>query len=597
MNGGAEALDSLWDEAIFSKNRKENPLTFRSILHWAKTSNPATFATVMNRCYFTVLSGYVYEHEGRLQHYMIAKILHLMIGKKFCVDVDPYAKNLYCWFEFVIPGQTMKPGEIWKWRREVEPDDVHIYISEKLPKVMDFINEHIEEQKAKTGDENYAKYYVKLQKNFIISKNALYNDTFKHGVIKQANYLFRTRGFIEQLDTVPFLFGVANGVLKLGPTCSLINYFHEYPISRYTTISWKPFDEDDQWTRLVLLAIEDIIPEPDAREWILYHAAQGLSSEPKEGLLLLWEGGGQNGKTSFLRWIAKALGPYADKFNIQLMCCDREDADKPNSAMMKFKYLNWAYAEESNRSQSLNVARMKEMVNAGEVSGRDLNCKQETFTMRSNFVAASQYSFIVDTTDHGTWRRLRHYCSKTKFRKDPDPSNGFEKKEDQRFVRQYPSEPQFLSSVLSILTHYYEKLQNKYNGELKNVKCATIERETELFRISQDALHRWICECIVLSPTNDKEYPTAELGNIYTEWYNKTIVKKVHVLAEAIKEIESSAISKYLKPAPNRILLLKGCRILTPDERNLRPDEEFISERETCSISASGIEKNEHWWR
>ena len=595
-NGGLEALEVLWDEAILSKNSKENPLTMRSIIHWAKLSNPEMFSIVMNRSYFTILSRYVYEHEGRLQHYMIAKILQLMIGKKFCVDVDPYAKNSYCWFEFVIPGQTMKPGETWKWRREVEPDDVHIYISEKLTQVMDKINEHIEEQKTKSGDENYAKYYVKLQKNFIMSKNSLYNDTFKHGVIKQANFLFRNRGFIEQLDTVPFLFGVSNGVLKLGPKCSLINYFHEYPISRYTTIVWKPFDENDTWTRLVLNAIEDIIPEPDARDWILYHAAQGLSSESKEGLLLLWEGGGQNGKTSFLRWVAKALGPYADKFNIQLMCCDREDADKPNSAMMKFKYLNWAYAEESNRSQSLNVARMKEMVNAGEVSGRDLNSKQETFTMKSNFVAASQYSFIVDTTDHGTWRRLRHYTSKTKFRKDPDPTNIFEKKEDQRFVRQYPNEPQFLSSVLSILTHYYERLQVEHNGELKNVKCATIECETELFRVSQDALHRWICENIVISPNNEKDYTTSELGSLYSDWYNKTFVKKIHVPAEVIKEIESSAISKYLKPAPNRILLLRGCRILTADERGLRDGEELISERETTYTSMEN-KKIENWWR
>ena len=597
INGGAESLEALWEEAIMTKNNKLKPLTIRSILHWAKLSNPTLFKVVMSRSYFTILSSYVYEHEGRLQHYMIAKILQLMLGKKFCVDVDPYAKNAYCWFEFVIPGQTMKPGEVWKWRREVEPDDVHVYISENLTRVMDKINEHIEEQKAKVVDENHAKYYVKLQKNFIMSKNSLYNDTFKNGIIRQSNYLFRKRGFVEQLDTVPFLFGVSNGVLKLGAKCELIDYFHEYPISRFTTINWKPFDANDKWTRLVLNAIADIIPEPDARDWILYHAAQGLSSEPKEGLLLLWEGGGQNGKTSFLRWIAKALGPYADKFNIQLMCCDREDADKPNSAMMKFKYLNWAYAEESNKSQQLNVARMKEMVNAGEVSGRDLNCKQETFTMRSNFVAASQYTFIVDTTDHGTWRRLRHYVSKTKFRKNPESTNVFEKQEDQRFVREYPGEPQFLASVLSILTHYYERLQKEYKGELKNVNSPTIEKETELFRIGQDALHRWICECIVISPTNTKEYSTTDLSSIYIEWFNRTITKKSHVANEVIKEIESSAISKYLKPSLNRVLFLKGCRVLTNDERDLRPNEEFISEKEIdISNISNGMEFNTNWW-
>ena len=46
--------------------------------------------------------------------------------------------------------------------------------------------------------------------------------------------------------------------------------------------------------------------------------------------------------------------------------------------------------------------------------------------------------------------------------------------------------------MLSILTHYYERLQNEYGGELKNVRSPTIEAETDIFRISQDSLFRWI---------------------------------------------------------------------------------------------------------
>ena len=557
------ALDTMWEDAL-STSAVETPLTVRSIIHWAKLCNPTLYKTIMSRTYFTLLSEYVYEHEGDIQHYMIAKILHLMIGKKFCVDVDPMGH--YCWFEFVIPNQTMKMGEVWKWRKEVEPDDIYIYISEKLPTVVMKINEHLEEMKNAAKDENTAKYYVKLQKNFIKSKKSLYNNTFKNGVISEAKRLFRVRGFYEKLDTIPFLFGVANGILKIGKKCSLINYFHEYPISRFTTITWKPYNSTDYWTAIVFNAICDIIPEPDARDWILYHAAQGLSSAPKEGLLLFWEGGGQNGKTSFLRWVAKTLHPYADKFNIQLMCCGREDADKPNSAMMKFKYLNWAYAEESNKSQSLNVARMKEMVNSGEVSGRELNSKQETFTMKSNFVAASQYSFIIDTTDHGTWRRLRHYTSKSKFVKNPEPTNPFEKEEDQRFVTQYPDNPEFLSGVLSVLTHYYEKLQNEFNGELKSVRSPTIEAETDAFRIGQDSLFRWIRGHIVISPECEETYLISDLACLYAAWYNKNVSHKDHAMFEVIKDLESSVLSKYIKKLKTGICVVKGCRLLDEAE-------------------------------
>jgi hypothetical protein len=248
------------------------------------------------------------------------------------------------------------------------------------------------------------------------------------------------------------------------------------------------------------------------------------------------------------------------------MCCNREDADKPNSAMMKFKHLNWAYSEESNKSQALNVARMKEMVNAGEVSGRELNCKQETFTMKCNFVAASQYSFIIDTTDHGTWRRIRHYTSKTKFVKNPESSNLFEKKEDPKFVTEYPDNPEFLSGMLSILTHYYEKLQNEYGGELKNVKSTTIEAETDKFRISQDSLFRWIYQNIVISPNCEETYLISDLAGLYASWYNKNVSSKEHVMGEVIKELESSVLGKYIKKIETGVCVLINCRVLNLSE-------------------------------
>ena len=579
-DGGPAALDALWADAT-QRAGGTSTLTLRSIAHWARTANPERYGEVMERNYFTMLTTFVYEHGGRLQHYMIAKVLYAMLGTKFCVDIDVGARGglAYCWFEFVLPGQQMRPGEVWKWRRETEPDDVHIYMSEKLSRVLDQISDHLEEKRTGAADEDAGRYYRDLGKSFAVSKGNLYNDTFKNGVIRQAGYLFRRRGFAETLDKLPGLFGTLNGVLRVSPKCELIDHFHEYPVSRFSPVAWKPFDPEDPWTKLALGAIADIIVEPDARDWILFHAAQGLSGDPKEGLFLMWEGGGQNGKTSFLRWVAKALGPYADKFNIQLMCSDREDADRPNSAMMRFKNLNYAYSEESNKSQSLNVARMKEMVNAGEVSGRDLNSKQETFTMRANLVAASQYSFIVNTTDHGTWRRLRHYTSKARFRRDPDPTNPFEKPDDQRFVREYPSDPQFQSSILSILSHYYERLQNEYRGELKQVRSPTIDGETEHFRVEQDALHRWICQHVVAStPENGAmDYPLGTLSALYAEWYSKNIERRHHTAGAVIKELESSALCKYLKPGLNGTLILRGCRILTAEDIALRDGEEFLA--------------------
>jgi phage/plasmid-associated DNA primase len=310
----------------------------------------------------------------------------------------------------------------------------------------------------------------------------------------------------------------------------------------------------------------------------MFHASQGLYSGHKEGVMLLWTGGGQNGKTCFLRWVAKALGPYADKFNIQLMSSAREDADKPNSAIMRFKHVNWAYCEESDRIQKLNVPRMKELVNAGEISGRDLHQQQETFTVKTNITAASQYQFIVETTDHGTWRRLKCYTSKTKFCAKPDPNNPYEKQDDQRFILKFTTDPHFLSAVLSVLSHYYERLQYEYGGELKNVYSETIERETEIFRLSQDTVHRWICESVVKSPGCDVEYNMANITTSYSDWYRVNIGHNTsHITANSLsKDLAASALSAYLITGPNKAMLLRGCRILASNEPALREGEAYF---------------------
>ncbi len=584
-DGGSACFDEMWDEALgrVRNGNVRRPLTRRSILFWAKESNPRRFAEIMDRSYFTILTRYVYDYGGVIEHYMVAKLLQVMLGNKFIVDVgsgsgDAGARRgaSYCWYEFVVPGDPQRAGEAWHWRREVEPDALHIYMSEGFTCVLDQVAAHIEEKRQAAQEEAQALYFKKLGASFNQSRRKLFNDTFKAGVIRQAAFQFRKRGFAADLDNIPDVLGVCDGVLKLGPTCELISRFHEYPISRFTRVRVKAFNPADPWTKLILDAIADIIPEPDFREWLLFFAAQSLNGEPKEGIILFWEGGGQNGKTSFLKWIARVLGEYASKLNIQLLSDDHEAADRPNSAFMRLKHLRFGYFEESNKTQTLNVARMKEVVNPGEASGRDLNQKQEVFNITCNLVGASQYSFIIDTTDHGTWRRVRHYTSKIRFLPNPDPKNPFEKKDDQRFVRQFPDDPEFQASLLSILIHYYERLQREHRGEIKNVRSPTLERETEAFRVGQDALHRFISSTIVVSPNHRVEYTLSVVSSTYIEWYTRNIDKKRHVATEVIKELENSILGRYIRPSANHMPVLVGCRILDSEHMTIAEGEEAI---------------------
>lgn len=602
-DGGRDHLDKIWDDAIEKRGNVKYPLTKRSLIRWAQDCDPKRFRQISEKNYYTILSNYAYGYVGGLEHYMFAKILYSMLGNKFVVDIDEgnRGRYTYCWFEFVVPGQKHCPGEVWKWRKEIEPDEIHKYVSENLPKVLDQFDIHIEEERNKAENEGLAKFYTTLKKSFLKTRCKIFNDTFKNGIIRQANYLFRKRDFVKSLDSDPLLLGTGNGVLHLGPVCTLIDHFHEYPIMKFTPVSFRPFDPDNYWTKLLLQAIADIIPEDDFRNWLLFFAASSLAGGVKEGILLLWKGGGANGKTFFMRMIAKTLGhSYAKKLSIALLTSERESADKPNSALMQLKGCRFSYVEETQKAELLNSQRLKEIVNPGEISGRETYKSQETFEVTANLMVGQNYDFLIDTTDHGTWRRLKHYKSKVKFCNSPDSKNKYEKKEDQRFVREYINNPACQEAMLGILTHYYQRLQTEYDGFIKNVPCSTLDYETEIFRNSQDTINSFITETIVYSPNTKNQYPLTDISANYIEWHTKNISKCNHTASEIIQNLESSALQRYITRSANKTMVLTKCRVLPPENSVLCAGETYFGTK----INKQGVsphkphypKQSKQWW-
>lgn len=599
-DGGLTNLNQIWGDAILQRSQNihdnTNIITERSISMWAQQCNPERYRQVMSQNYFIILSKYVYTYGGILEHFMIADVLCAMLRNKFIVDIDSTdTKGKYCWYEFVVPGQSLCSGEVWKWRKESHPDELQKYISRNLVKVFQQVSESIEKRAREADDEGKKKYYVNLGKKFATSQRKIFNDTFKNCTIKQAHYLFRRRGFADSLDKDPLFIGVGNGVLELGSVCSLINYYHEIPISSFTPTHYKKFDPEDPYIKLILGAMKTMIPERDMRDWILFNAAQCLAGGVKEGLLFLWYGGGANGKTFIMRLIAKVLGKYATKLNISLFTSERESADKPNSAVMQLKGCRFGYVEETKKSEVLNDQRLKEVVNAGDISARDLNTKQECFEVTANIFVGQNYDFVIKTRDHGTWRRIKHYTSKVRFCPNPNPDNPFDRQDDPRYVNEYVKDPNCHAAMLSILVHYYERLQREYNGKLKRVRCETLDRETEMFRNAQDPMNMFITEHVVVSPSHPEPYSLEEVGKCYLDWHQKNISKGHLSRDELAEEIGNSALQKYIKRFPDAPSIITGVRILAEPTDSIESDESYIGLTK-INMKQVKTDEDEKWW-
>jgi phage/plasmid-associated DNA primase len=569
-------IDRVWNEATNNRTKK-NPITKRSLIHLARESSPHKLREIDKENYVELLAKYVYQNEGRVEHAMAARVVYSMLSEKFIVDVgynEKSGRTGYCWFEFVSPGQAMRRGEVYKWRKEIEPDNVHLFISEHLPKVYVEQAQRIRERKDNAKDEAEAKYWANVERTFRQYMSKLSNDGFQIGIVKQAQYKFRVRGFMDDLDQDEDLIGVGNGILKIGAEPKFIQGFHEYKVSKYTETEYidKPFNPYGHHEAKLLQWARDIFPEPDMNAFMWMHASTGLDFCESACIILLLVGGGQNGKSSWAKMIHNTLGnQYCAAGKSALLTSSIERGESANSAQMQSRDKRYFYFDEFNKCEEINTARLKSIVNPGWQSGRDLREKQTNFRNTTNPVALSNYDFIITTTDHGTWRRIYYYRNKNKFCKNPNPENINEKLADERFIHEYPNDPAYKTATLSIMTHYYSILCREYNKDIKNIPVPTIQKETEEFRNRQDALNRFITQMIVKSPTS--EITLQSFCIRYNDWYGRNVKTVALSMNDIQSQLENSRISAHLESRSNSVKVIVGHRLKSTLEEPLEPGE------------------------
>lgn len=576
-------VDRIWNEALSNRNVR-NPVTKRSLLYWAKESSPQRLAEINKENYVELLAKYVYQNEGRVEHAMVARIVYAMISDKFVVDValnEKTNRTGYCWWEFVVPGQAMKHGEVYKWRKEVEPDNIHLFIAEHLPKIYSEQIQRIRDRKDACKDEIEGKYWVSVEKTFRQYMTKLSNDGFQTGIVKQAQYKFRCRGFADDLDEDEYLIGVGNGILKIGAEPKFIQGFHEYKVSKYTETDYvdRPFNPLRQEIAILLQWCKDIFPEHDMSPFMWMHASTGLDFCESACIILLLVGGGQNGKSSWAKMIHNTLGnQYCAAGKSALLTSPIERGESANSAQMQARGKRFMYFDEFNKSEEINPARLKSFVNPGWQSGRDLREKQTNFKNTTNPIALSNYDFTITTTDHGTWRRVYYYRNKIKFTKTPNPDNPYEKQADENFIRHYPDDPVMKTAMLEILTHHRAILERNYSGDIKNIPVPTIMKETEEFRNRQDALNRFITQMIVKSPANDP-IPVVTIAVRYSEWYSRNIKQMNFAAGDILTQLENSQLSNALEYKTGGTKMLVGHRIKNAPEEIIQAGETELSQK------------------
>jgi hypothetical protein len=297
-------FEELWSEA--RKYKGANKLTVKSIKYWAKMDAPDLYEKFEIDTVYKMIrtDAKAKSLAGNLYHSQFAKYIHFVFSNKL-IAIDAQSKTVE-WWEFVTEyDKDIMPGQLYKWKLiGSTPDSLIIYLKEDLPIVFNRILTEMDHSINCEEDSDRKKMLEKLRNNFKHSMNQLYNEAFKKSVIAESVTDFKQNSFYYTLDTIPEIMGVGNGVLKFsGPDVTLIDTYHSYPISLYTSTDYVAYDENNKYVKQVygILSSMFLEEEYDAFEFLMYYLSTTLDGFPKDSLILILTGVGCHGIDTSIR--------------------------------------------------------------------------------------------------------------------------------------------------------------------------------------------------------------------------------------------------------------------------------------------------------
>lgn len=290
-----------------------------------------------------------------------------------------------------------------------------------------------------------------------------------------------------EFDAHPDLLNTPSGVVDLR-TSTLSPADPLLYLSKMTAAPYDPKADMTMWDRA-----QEALP-PEVVAWLKVRLGQALTGyTPDDDVLVIFEGAGENGKTSWMIGVRKALGDYARTLPERLLVAD--PGDHPTT-LMTLQGTRVGMIEELPEGRSLNVKRLKDTVGTPEITARKMRQDDVTFPNTTCLFLATNYLPIVAETDHGTWRRLalvRFRLTFVKTKKELKAKGKRGRKGDVSIKRHFEhnADPGLLAWLVEGAAEWYAL------GEKMPEKPARVKKDTEAWRLDADPILAYVRDRIV----------------------------------------------------------------------------------------------------
>jgi putative DNA primase/helicase len=351
------------------------------------------------------------------------------------------------------------------------------------------------------------------------------------------------------------------------------------PALYFTKMTAAPYDPDadmSMWDRAL-----GAIP-PEVADWLQVRLGQAATGyTPDDAVLTIFEGSGENGKTTVLYAPREALGEgYAVTLSERVLLGD--PSDHPTS-MMTLQGARMAVVEELPEGRSLNVKRLKDTVGTPKITARKMRQDEVTFRATHGLFISTNYLPIVAETDHGTWRRLALVRFRETYLKPADwrrheKAGTLSKRHhrgDARLVHDLAETPN-----AAVLRWLVEGARRWYeNGRKMPSPPKRVRKDTEAWRLDADPVLAYVGER--LTRDDRTAITSADLADDFNHWLERrghrpwsqqTINSRFggHVSMEGV-ERKTVKWSNALRPSrPANVLATKPIPRITTSWRGVR---------------------------
>jgi P4 family phage/plasmid primase-like protien len=313
---------------------------------------------------------------------------------------------------------------------------------------------------------------------------------------KEGNVLKLARGLVEhqvaELDTHPDLLNTPAGIVDLR-TGELLPHDPDLMMRKCTGAESRPGYRHPDWDKTV-----EAIP-PDIRDWVQMRLGQALTGHmTSDDKLPIFQGAGENGKTTVLDTCGRAAGDY------YLLVSDRillASPDQHPTELVDLQGVRLAVAEETPEARRLSVNRLKKTVGTPRITARKVHKDDVTFDATHSLMLSTNYRPLVEETDRGTWRRLALVRFPYTFRKPgEDVIEGTnDRRGDPTLRDRVKLDPDVWAAAL---TWMIEGARRWYdNGKILPEPPARVEADTRDWRAESDQVLAYLDDRLRFDPT------------------------------------------------------------------------------------------------